>query len=285
MLVIQERHFAPQLSTNVPQQTVTYTRGRDLSGTLEGAGGIGGLLARTENSLLTPGSSLLSPAFYHCDGNGNVTCLLATNGNVLARYLYDPYGNTVSQSGSLADANVYRFSSKEYHAAIGLYYYLYRWYDPSTQRWPNRDPLTEQGHRVLRGACASCYSALPKDGNAYLFCNDAPISKYDPFGLLTKEDCDDAYEADMKKVRAAGLKCTAGVVTWAIGGEIIFGGIGIVGGGLIGALPGAGLGLIIGTGVDVVVDLCHYLHCKKEVDEMQKAADEAYEDCLKKVDQ
>ena len=25
MLVIQERHFAPQLSTNVPQQTVTYT--------------------------------------------------------------------------------------------------------------------------------------------------------------------------------------------------------------------------------------------------------------------
>jgi hypothetical protein len=37
MLVIQERHFAPQLSTNVPQQTVTYTRGCDLSGMLEGA--------------------------------------------------------------------------------------------------------------------------------------------------------------------------------------------------------------------------------------------------------
>lgn len=34
MLVVQERHFHPQLSTNSPQHTVTYTRGRDLSGTL-----------------------------------------------------------------------------------------------------------------------------------------------------------------------------------------------------------------------------------------------------------
>ena len=43
MLVIQERYV-----NNLP--TVTYTRGRDLSGSLEGAGGIGGLLARTSNS-------------------------------------------------------------------------------------------------------------------------------------------------------------------------------------------------------------------------------------------
>ena len=43
-LVIQERN-----ASNLPQ--VTYTRGKDLSGSLEGAGGIGGLLARTDNSL------------------------------------------------------------------------------------------------------------------------------------------------------------------------------------------------------------------------------------------
>ncbi len=42
----------------------TYTRGLDLSGTLEGAGGIGGLLARTLS-----GASY----YYHADGNGNVT--------------------------------------------------------------------------------------------------------------------------------------------------------------------------------------------------------------------
>src|SRR5437867_9649621 len=41
--VIQERD-----SNNVP--AVSYTRGNDLSGTMEGAGGIGGLLARSEYS-------------------------------------------------------------------------------------------------------------------------------------------------------------------------------------------------------------------------------------------
>src|SRR3954471_22041423 len=40
MLVVQERN-----SANTP--TVTYTRGTDLSGTIQGAGGIGGLLARS----------------------------------------------------------------------------------------------------------------------------------------------------------------------------------------------------------------------------------------------
>ena len=42
--------------------------------------------------------------------------------------------------GPLADANVYRFSSKEYHAQTGFYYYGYRWYAPNLQRWMSRDP-------------------------------------------------------------------------------------------------------------------------------------------------
>jgi hypothetical protein len=65
-LVIQERN-----SWNLPQ--VTYTRGKDLSGTLEGAGGIGGLLARTDHSTLSP-----SQAYYFADAGGNVTMLIST---------------------------------------------------------------------------------------------------------------------------------------------------------------------------------------------------------------
>jgi len=40
-----------------------------------------------------------------------------------ASYRYDPFGNTISSSGSLASANVYRFSSKEIHVNSGMYYY------------------------------------------------------------------------------------------------------------------------------------------------------------------
>src|SRR5439155_6626207 len=106
-VVIQERD-----SRNAP--TVSYTRGSDLSGSFEGAGGIGGLLARSHGY---SGGSWAEHNFYHADGNGNVTMLIDNNTppNVTAAYGYDSFGNTISLNGSLAGANVYRFSSKEIH--------------------------------------------------------------------------------------------------------------------------------------------------------------------------
>ena len=109
------------------------TRANDLSGSLEGAGGIGSLLARTSSG----------HSYYFADGNGNITYMLNSSQNMVASYRYDPFGNTISKSGALADANVYRFSSKEFHVNSGLYYFGYRFYDPSLQRWPNRDPIEE----------------------------------------------------------------------------------------------------------------------------------------------
>jgi RHS repeat-associated protein len=123
---------------------VSYTRGRDLSGTVQGAGGIGGLLARSAN---TTGAH----AYYFADGNGNITCMTDTNQSVVASYLYDPYGRILSQGGWLAAANLYRFSSKEFHVNSGLVYYLYRFYDPNLQRWVNRDPIAEGGGVNLYG--------------------------------------------------------------------------------------------------------------------------------------
>jgi len=133
MVVLQERD-----GNNLP--TVTYTRGRDLSGSLQGAGGIGGLLA------LTVHSSLSTPhLYYHADGNGNVTCLINEKQALVARYVYEPFGNVLSLSGPLAEVNLYRFSSKEAHPVSGLVYYGFRFYDPNLQRWVNRDPIGEEG--------------------------------------------------------------------------------------------------------------------------------------------
>ncbi len=107
------------------------------SGTLQGAGGIGGLLARTDMGRLTVNDPLAS-AYYHADGNGNITALITdlmdTNQVLVAKYLYDSYGNLLAESGPLAGGNKYRFSSKEWDSPAGLYYYLYRFYDPNLQR-------------------------------------------------------------------------------------------------------------------------------------------------------
>ena len=159
-LVIQERNIY-----NLP--LVTYTRGNDLSGSQTGAGGIGGLLARTDNTLLNmPLSAATAHAFYHCDGSGNITAMINALGISMARYEYDPYGNIVAMSGPLADANVYRFSSKEFHDASQLYHYGYRYYFPNSQRWLNRDPLSEAS-----------------DVNLYRFVANRPVNLTDPYGL------------------------------------------------------------------------------------------------------
>jgi RHS repeat-associated protein len=129
---------------------VTYTRGLDIGRSFQEAGGIGGLLARTDSRLWTLDSGLSSAdAYYHCDAVGNVTALVNRRGAVVARYSYDPFGNTLAMGGPLAQANLYRFSSKEVHVASGLLYYLYRFYDGVLQRWVNRDPIQEDGGAAL----------------------------------------------------------------------------------------------------------------------------------------
>jgi RHS repeat-associated protein len=156
-VVVEERN-----ANNVP--LVSYTRGPDLSGTLEGAGGIGGILART-----TYGQELLgapTTAFYHVDGNGNVTALMYPNQQLAAKYLYDPFGNMLAMSGPLMNFNKYRFSSKEWNDNSGLYYYLYRFYNPSLQRWLNRDPSDE-------GSGLNLYQYVASD----------PLNAFDPSGL------------------------------------------------------------------------------------------------------
>jgi RHS repeat-associated protein len=158
MRVIQERNI-----NGVP--TVAYTRGPDLSGTLEGAGGIGGLLARSE----WDGSAWSRHAFYHSDGVGNVTALAVPNGNDIAlagSYRYDPFGRLIGTPTGLAAINTQRYSSKDWHNASGFYYFGYRFYDPATQRWLNRDPIGEDGGVNLYG---------------YVINN--PINQIDPLGL------------------------------------------------------------------------------------------------------
>jgi RHS repeat-associated protein len=113
--------------------------------------GVGGLLARTIDQQELPGTISPTNAFYHADGNGNITALMYPSGQLAAKYLYDPFGNMLAMSGPLASFNRYRFSSQEWNDSAGLYYFGRRFYDPILQRWINRDPIEEQGGLNLYG--------------------------------------------------------------------------------------------------------------------------------------
>ena len=134
--------------------TRTITRGTDLSGSMQGAGGIGGILATNGNE-------------YSYDGNGNVRDIISASGLNVAHYEYDPFGNKTVSSGSYS-SQPYQWSSKEFHQPSGMVYYLYRFYSPQLCRWINRDPIEEAGGINL-------YGFVGNDG----------VNSFDALGLLT----------------------------------------------------------------------------------------------------
>jgi RHS repeat-associated protein len=148
------------------------------------------LLARTDNTELMAGNPLAS-AYYHCDGNGSVTCLMTPYQQIAAKYLYDPFGNTLAMYGALANANNYRFSSKEWNGNSGLYYYLYRFYDPNLQRWVNRDPLSEEGFEGLRHRGNHNFGVALFPVDLYRFARNCPVDVLDLLGLLDLDGEDD----------------------------------------------------------------------------------------------
>ena len=126
-----------------PQYSIlqSFMWGTDLSGSLQGAGGVGGLICMTEYAGTNAGAY-----FYSFDGNGNVASMVnAANGATAAQYEYGPFGEVVRITGQLAELNPFRSSTKYHDDEIGLCYYGYRYYDPGTGRWLSRDPVEEYG--------------------------------------------------------------------------------------------------------------------------------------------
>jgi RHS repeat-associated protein len=176
-LVVQERN-----EFNVA--TKTFTRGLDLSSTLQGAGGIGGLLCFSDHT-----ATSTYHLDFHAEGSGNVTALVDRNEQVAARYLYDPFGNTLAASGPQAEANLYRFSGKEQHTQSRLVCYLYRVYDPALHRWLSRDPLGGWTSVRLKTRLGEAVRLSPWERyewpNLYTFAHHTSINVVDPNGLWT----------------------------------------------------------------------------------------------------
>lgn len=68
---------------------VSDTRGRGLVGTTNGAGGIGGVLARRHQ---LSGGDWLQHTFYYATGNGNIGALVNPSGVLQASRRCDPSG-------------------------------------------------------------------------------------------------------------------------------------------------------------------------------------------------
>ena len=172
------RETSHNLSTFQPFNFSTdYVWGLDLDGTLQGAGGVGGLLAvvksdcaATNLQLTTYNLQLYLPTY---DANGNISEYVSTNGEVVAHYDYSPFGEALIETGDLALTFTHRFSTKPWCPITGLYEYQMRKYRSEIGRWMSRDPLTETAA-----------------WNIYSFVNNSSITHLDSLGeMMSRVTC------------------------------------------------------------------------------------------------
>ena len=145
-------YSAPSESSTSLTLQAAHTWGIDLSGTPQGAGGVGGLLS---SNIQNPTSNISCfPAF---DGNGNISAWIGSNGTLLARMEYSPFGQLIAQykfTAALDDTLSrlhFGFSTKYTDRESGLLDYVHRLYDPVSGRWKSRDPIGEEGGVNLYG--------------------------------------------------------------------------------------------------------------------------------------
>ncbi len=147
----------------------SFIWGLDLSGSEQGAGGVGGLLA------IKPASG--NPTFAAYDGNGNVTGLIdATTGTISGNFEYGPFGETIRLTPNANNQSPFRFSTKYTDDESDLLYYGYRYYNPSTGRWLTKDRIEEQGGK-----------------NLYGFAANSGLNRVDALGLSIVCKCPESY--------------------------------------------------------------------------------------------
>ena len=111
---------------------------------------------------------------YYFDKNtlGDVVAIRNQQGEVVAEYEYDAWGNITYQSGYMAENNPFRYRGYYYDEETGFYYLQTRYYDPETCRFINADDYE----------LIASLSEIPGQLNLYAYCNNNPIMYTDPSG-------------------------------------------------------------------------------------------------------
>ena len=128
--VVQEEIFAGE--ETVCKQ---FFWGLDLAGTLQGAGGVGALMA------VSVGTAFYFPVY---DAYGNIVKYVDETGAAVAAFEYDDCGRTLARTGTMAEEFPHGHSTKYTDYETGIVDYGLRPYAPHLRVWMTRDPAGER---------------------------------------------------------------------------------------------------------------------------------------------
>ena len=114
-----------------------------------------------------------STYYYLTNYRGDVLALTDSNGDIVAKYTYDAWGNIMSEIGTMATINPYRYAGYRYDESTKLYYLMARYYNPDTGVFLSLDSV--------RGDIMN-----PLTLNGYSYANNNPVMNIDPNGEYWK---------------------------------------------------------------------------------------------------
>jgi len=154
------------------------TWGLDLDGTMQGAGGVGGLLA------VQKGDAVYLPIY---DANGNISEYVSSDGVIVAHYAYSSFGKLLMANDEISFTH--RFSTKPYCAKTELVEFEFRKYAPNVGRWSSRDVVEfANQYPFVYNSTLVYYEFLGLYGNPVAGpggINWGPSSPYEPKGPFT----------------------------------------------------------------------------------------------------
>ena len=127
--------------------------------------------------------------YYITNLQGDVMSIVDAQGEVVAEYEYDPYGNILTATGPLADVNPLRYRGYVYDNETQFYYLQSRYYDPEIARFINADAYVSTGQGVL-------------GNNMFAYCHNNPIVFVDASGYVI-ELATDANEEQKEEFERA----------------------------------------------------------------------------------
>jgi RHS repeat-associated protein len=182
--------------------------------------------------------STRAPAFFHGDHLGSVALVTATDGSILQRRRYDPFGRIVAEQLAPGAIPTERGYLGQRELRVGALIDLNaRLYDPRLGRFLTPD-------RVVRAP------ALPTSWNRYAYALDNPLRFADPSGHFF-EEIGDWFEENWQAIVAVIAIVAIAVLTVVTFGAaaLIVVGIGMAIGGVVGGLAASAAGGDVLTGV------------------------------------
>ena len=114
---------------------------------------------------------------YRKNAQGDITHILDNTGMVVAKYVYDAWGNHVIVDGNGNDLasgvgvlNPFRYRGYYYDTETNLYYLQTRYYDPEVGRFLSQDDVSYLAPDNINGL------------NLYAYCANNPVMNVDPTG-------------------------------------------------------------------------------------------------------